>query len=133
MWKRTAIWRCKALWAAQFWGGAVLEDDCTPVAEGGKALLAGQQCRKELCASFGSAALQVSIDSGHARFAHGSTGTPAVGYFVRSAFVRSAGAMLVHVHLQDGDDYADRHQWTGRGNILWPSLRHLLRWRSNRA
>jgi sugar phosphate isomerase/epimerase len=61
--------------------------------------------RKELCQSFGSAALQLSIDTGHAHYAHGSTGD-----------------MLAHVHLQDADGYADRHWQIGQGNILWPSV-----------
>ena len=41
--------------------------------------------RKELCQSFGSAALQLSIDTGHAHYAHRSTGAPPVDYYVRSA------------------------------------------------
>ena len=73
--------------------------------------------RKELCASFGSQALQVSIDTGHAHYAHGSTGAPPVDYYVRSA-----GEMLAHVHLQDADGHADRHWQIGQGNILWPSV-----------
>ena len=73
--------------------------------------------RKELCQSFGSDALQLSIDTGHAHYAHGSTGAPPVDYFVRSA-----GDMLAHVHLQDADGHADRHWQIGQGNILWPSV-----------
>ena len=73
--------------------------------------------RKELCQSFGSSALQLSIDTGHAQYAHGSTGAPPVDYFVRSA-----GEMLAHVHLQDADGHADRHWQIGQGNILWPSV-----------
>jgi len=70
--------------------------------------------RKDLCASFGSTALQVSIDTGHAHYAHGSTGAPPVDYYVRSA-----GEALAHIHLQDADGYADRHWAMGQGNILW--------------
>lgn len=73
--------------------------------------------RKTLCESFGSQALQVSIDTGHAQYAHGSTGAPPVDYFVRSA-----GDMLAHIHLQDADGHADRHWQIGHGNILWPSV-----------
>ncbi len=73
--------------------------------------------RKALCESFGSQALQVSIDTGHAHYAHGSTGAPPVDYFVHSA-----GEMLAHVHLQDADGHADRHWQLGQGNILWPSV-----------
>ena len=73
--------------------------------------------RRELCQSFGSSALQLSIDTGHAHYAHGSTGAPPVDYFVRDA-----GEMLAHVHLQDADGHADRHWQIGQGNILWPSV-----------
>lgn len=70
--------------------------------------------RVALAASFGSPALRVSIDTGHAHYAHGATGAPPV-----DAFVRAAGAALAHVHLQDADGVADRHWALGRGNILW--------------
>lgn len=73
--------------------------------------------RKDLCQSFGSAALQLSVDTGHAQYAHGSTGAPPV-----DVFVRSAGEMLAHVHLQDADGHADRHWQIGQGNILWPAV-----------
>ncbi len=73
--------------------------------------------RKALCESFGSAALQLSIDTGHAHYAHGSNGAPPVDYYVKSA-----GEMLAHVHLQDADGYADRHWQIGNGSILWPSV-----------
>lgn len=70
--------------------------------------------RVALAASFGSPALRVSIDTGHAHYAHGATGAPPV-----DAFVRAAGAALAHVHLQDAEGVADRHWALGRGNILW--------------
>ena len=73
--------------------------------------------RKLLCESFASPALQLSIDTGHAQYAHGSTGAPPVDYFVRSA-----GEMLNHIHLQDADGHADRHWAIGDGNILWTSV-----------
>lgn len=73
--------------------------------------------RKLLIESFASPALQLSIDTGHAQYAHGSTGAPPVDYFVRSA-----GEMLNHIHLQDADGYADRHWAIGDGNILWTSV-----------
>jgi len=73
--------------------------------------------RKDLCQSFGSQALQLSIDTGHAHYAHGYTGAPPVDYFVRNA-----AEMLAHVHLQDADGYADRHWQIGVGTILWPAV-----------
>jgi sugar phosphate isomerase/epimerase len=73
--------------------------------------------RRRLCESFDSPALRVSIDTGHAEYARGSTGAPPVDYFVRSA-----GEMLDHIHLQDADGYADRHWAIGEGKVLWPSV-----------
>ncbi len=78
--------------------------------------------RVALAASFGSPALRVSLDTGHAHYAHGVTGAPPV-----DAFVRAAGASLAHVHLQDADGVADRHWALGRGNILWHGVFAALR------
>lgn len=73
--------------------------------------------RKRLADSFASPAVRLSIDTGHAHYAHGSTGAPPVDYFVTSA-----GETLEHIHLQDADGYADRHWAIGEGTILWPSV-----------
>ena len=73
--------------------------------------------RVTLAASFNSPALRVSLDTGHAHYAHGATGAPPV-----DAFVRAAGASLAHVHLQDADGVADRHWQIGKGNIHWPAV-----------
>lgn len=73
--------------------------------------------RVALASSFGSSAMRVSLDTGHAHYAHGSTGAPPV-----DAFVRAAGAALAHVHLQDADGVADRHWALGQGNISWPGV-----------
>lgn len=73
--------------------------------------------RVALARSFDSPAVRVSIDTGHAHYAHGSTGAPPVDHYVRAA-----GAMLEHVHLQDADGYGDRHWSIGEGTILWPSV-----------
>lgn len=73
--------------------------------------------RVALAASFNSPALRVSLDTGHAHYAHGATGAPPV-----DAFVRAAGAALAHVHLQDADGVADRHWQIGKGNIHWPAV-----------
>ena len=64
--------------------------------------------------SFGSDAVKISVDTGHAHYAHASTGAPPVDYFVKAA-----GNRLRHVHLQDADGYADRHRALGRGTINW--------------
>ncbi|MCX2725457.1 sugar phosphate isomerase/epimerase family protein [Roseibium salinum] len=73
--------------------------------------------RVELARSFGSDAVKVSIDTGHAYYAHGSTGAPPVDYYVKAA-----GNSLRHVHLQDADGYADRHWALGEGTINWHAV-----------
>ncbi|ORE92528.1 xylose isomerase [Stappia sp. 22II-S9-Z10] len=70
-----------------------------------------------LADSFASPAVAVSIDTGHAHYAHGSTGAPPVDYYVRAA-----GDRLQHIHLQDADGYADRHWRIGNGTVNWPAV-----------
>ena len=77
--------------------------------------------RVALARSFDSPAVRVSLDTGHAHYAHGATGAPPVDYYVRAA-----GAMLSHVHLQDSDGYADRHWQIGRGSIAWHAVFAVL-------
>ena len=73
--------------------------------------------RVALADSFNSPAVAVSIDTGHAYYAHGSTGAPPVDYYVHAA-----GNRLQHIHLQDADGYADRHWSLGEGTIQWRSV-----------
>ncbi len=73
--------------------------------------------RVALAASFNSAAVKVSIDTGHAHYAHGSLAAPPVDYYVHAA-----GNALEHVHLQDADGYADRHWNPGEGSIRWQAV-----------
>lgn len=73
--------------------------------------------RRELAASFGSDVVRLSIDTGHAHYAHCATVAPPVDYFVTDA-----GDMLAHVHLQDADGYADRHWPPGRGTVNWNAV-----------
>ncbi len=75
------------------------------------------KARVELVETFNSDAIAVSIDTGHAFYAHGSTGAPPVDYYVRAA-----GNRLQHVHLQDADGYADRHWAIGDGTLPWKSV-----------
>ena len=49
------------------------------------------------------------------------SGAPPVDYYVRAA-----GEMLAHVHLQDCDGYADRHWSLGEGTIRWHSVFRAL-------
>lgn len=79
------------------------------------------QHRLELVKSFNSESLKVSLDTGHAHYAHGSNGAPPVDYFVKEA-----GDFLQHVHLQDADGYADRHWAIGEGSIHWAAVFRAL-------
>jgi sugar phosphate isomerase/epimerase len=73
--------------------------------------------RVELARSFGSDAVGVSLDTGHAHYAHMSTGAPPV-----DAYVHAAGDLLAHVHVQDNDGFADRHWHPGEGSIHWRAV-----------
>lgn len=77
--------------------------------------------RRILADSFASPAMAVSIDTGHAHYAHGSTGAPPVDYYIRRA-----GDRLQHIHLQDADGHADRHWHIGEGTIRWPQVFRAL-------
>ena len=77
--------------------------------------------RVRLAESFGSDAVRVSLDTGHANYAHSATGAAPVDYYVRAA-----GERLAHVHLQDNDGYADRHWAPGAGTIRWHSVFRAL-------
>jgi sugar phosphate isomerase/epimerase len=80
------------------------------------------QARLAIAAAFGSEAVQLSLDTGHAHYAHVMTHAPAV-----DVYVRAAGKMLRHVHLQDSDGYADRHWHPGEGNLPWRAIFAALR------
>ncbi|MGM4908731.1 sugar phosphate isomerase/epimerase family protein [Rhizobium sp. 768_B6_N1_8] len=73
--------------------------------------------RVALAESFNSPAVSVSIDTGHAHYAHGYTGAPPVDYYVHAA-----GNRLGHIHLQDADGYADRHWALGEGTVNWRAV-----------
>ena len=77
--------------------------------------------RVELAQSFSSPAVRVSLDTGHANYAHLSTGGPPVDYYVHAA-----GDLLHHVHLQDTDGHADRHWNPGEGNVPWREVFRAL-------
>lgn len=63
--------------------------------------------------SFNSKFVRASIDVGHAHIMH-NVGAPPV-----DQWVREAGPMLEHVHLQDTDRQTDRHWAPGDGDINW--------------
>lgn len=77
--------------------------------------------RVELARSFGSDSVKVSVDTGHAHYAHGSHNAPPVDYFIKRA-----GNELKHVHLQDADGHADRHWQLGRGTVNWHAVFEAL-------
>ncbi|MDX8352525.1 sugar phosphate isomerase/epimerase family protein [Cognatiyoonia sp. IB215182] len=77
--------------------------------------------RRAMIDSFGSEAIAVSIDTGHAHLARRMSGAPPVDYFVRDA-----GDQLQHVHLQDLDGHADRHWAPGDGEIHWRAVFEAL-------
>lgn len=74
-----------------------------------------------LARSFDSDAVRLSIDTGHAHYAHGTNGAPPVDFYVTAA-----GNMLDHVHLQDAEGYADRHWAIGQGSIRWHAVFRAL-------
>ena len=69
----------------------------------------------------GSNALKVSVDTGHAYYAHKTCGAPPVDYFLKAA-----DHSLHHIHLQDADGYADRHWSLGEGAIAWEVIFRTL-------
>ena len=77
--------------------------------------------RRGMVDSFGSDAIALSIDTGHAHLARRMSGAPPVDYFVRDA-----GAQLKHVHIQDLDGHADRHWAPGEGEIEWHAVFRAL-------
>ena len=77
--------------------------------------------RVELAKSFDSKAVRVSVDTGHAHYAHVSTGAPPVDYYVDAA-----GEALSHVHIQDTDGYSDRHWIPGDGTVRWHAVFRAL-------
>ncbi len=77
--------------------------------------------RVQLAKSFNSKAVRVSLDTGHAHYAHISTGAPPVDYYVDAA-----RGMLAHVHIHDNDGYADRHWIPGDGTVRWQAVFRAL-------
>ena len=75
------------------------------------------ELRRTVVEAADSAALRLSVDTGHAEWAHVSAGAPPV-----ERFISDAGALLGHVHLQDADGYADRHWVLGEGSIDFPAV-----------
>lgn len=73
--------------------------------------------RAAVVAEFASKALKLSVDTGHANYAHHNGGAPAV-----DCYISQAGNDLAHVHLQDSDGFGDRHWALGDGDIRWRAV-----------
>ncbi|MGB7339176.1 MAG: sugar phosphate isomerase/epimerase family protein [Phototrophicaceae bacterium] len=74
----------------------------------------------DLVKSFNSSFVRQSLDVGHAYINHCEGAVPPDYY------VRVAGALLSHVHLQDTDGYTDRHWAIGEGKVDWVELFRAL-------
>ncbi len=68
--------------------------------------------RAGVVAAAGSPALRLSVDTGHAHWAHRVCGAASA-----AGFIAAAGEALAHVHLQDTDGTADCHWALGDGDI----------------
>ena len=77
--------------------------------------------RAAVVAAVDSPALRLSVDTGHAYWAHVSAGAPPV-----DRYISEAGDLLAHVHLQDADGYADRHWVLGEGTIPFAPILSAL-------
>jgi sugar phosphate isomerase/epimerase len=73
-----------------------------------------------LVRSFESEYVRMSLDTGHANLTHQIGGPPA------DQWVRDAGDLLGHIHLQDNDGNLDRHWVPGDGTIFWNALFEAL-------
>src|SRR5262245_247259 len=74
-----------------------------------------------LVRALGSPYARLSIDVGHAYITHLAGGPSPDGW------VRAAGELLEHVHLQDTDGRVDRHWAPGDGQISWYALFEAVR------
>ena len=70
--------------------------------------------------SFNSDYVRMSLDTGHAFITHRIGGPPP------DQWVREAGALLGHLHLQDSDGHLDRHWLPGDGSLNWFALFEAL-------
>lgn len=73
-----------------------------------------------LVASFKSERVRMSLDIGHALITERQGGPPP------DLWVREAGDLLGHLHLQDSDGNIDRHWAPGKGSLNWHALFEAL-------
>lgn len=74
-----------------------------------------------LVRAFNTEYVRMSLDTGHAFITH------RIGGPTPDQWVREAGPLLGHVHLQDSDGHLDRHWLPGDGNLNWFALFEALR------
>jgi sugar phosphate isomerase/epimerase len=74
----------------------------------------------ELVRSFASEYVRLSLDVGHALVMQRIGGPPP------DQWVRDAGELLAHLHLQDNDGLYDRHWAPGEGDLNWYALFEAL-------
>jgi sugar phosphate isomerase/epimerase len=70
----------------------------------------------DLVRSFNSPYVRMSLDTGHAAIMERIGGPPP------DQWVREAGDLLAHVHLQDTDGHDDRHWAPGNGALNWYAI-----------
>lgn len=75
----------------------------------------------ELVRSFDSPLVRLSIDFGHTYLMQQAGGPPP------DQWVRDAGDLLAHTHIQDNDGLSDRHWPAGRGNVNWYAVFNALK------
>lgn len=73
-----------------------------------------------LVRSFETDLVRMSLDIGHAMITNRLGGPPP------DQWVREAGPLLGHLHLQDSDGNIDRHWAPGKGNMPWHALFEAL-------
>lgn len=74
-----------------------------------------------LIESFNSPAVRASVDVGHVFINHLLNDAPPPDYWLKQA-----GPLLGHIHLQDSDGYSDRHWTPGRGQINFWAIFNAL-------
>jgi sugar phosphate isomerase/epimerase len=74
----------------------------------------------DLVRSFDTPAVRMSLDTGHALISH------RIGGPTPDQWVREAGPLLGHLHLQDTDGQLDRHWAPGDGSLNWFALFEAL-------
>lgn len=79
------------------------------------------ETRRMMVERFGSNAIALSIDAGHAQLARRASCAPPI-----ADFVFDARDLLAHVHLHDMDGHADRHWPPGDGAIEWVAVFRAL-------